>query len=428
MSSGYNPSEIPTVAFVNKATVDLGVDFERMVNALQYFLSRHFYPIWGRTAQLILAENLLPSTWGIVFTDDADVAEALGYHDYTPQGYPLSHVFVKPTIQSGKSVSVTASHELVEMIINPGLAHGVLGPDGQTFFAREVADACQEHDWTMPEYKDILLTNFVYPSYFESFRRPHSIKFDQLRKISKPFQILKGGYMPVFKNGTWGPLFSDKRTESTFKQHHHSRTAKMMKDRLLWKPAELKTMANPDATVKVAEEVPLMPAKKPSKKDVIKETKDVSKKEVERDFVEKSKQRAISLGFDWDEIRKAVNDFGPEILDLAEEASEQGFTITFIQEVIQKVGMPGLKLLMDYWHDGREFQSKMKSLLPGVPSNVEGVLLPFMVKKYLLPQLEKMLPEDLKPLVEEYGEVIVTHLLNLILAQASHGAETQATA
>ena len=45
------------------------------------------------------------------------------------------------------------------------------------------------------------MSDFVYPSYFENFRKPGSTKFDQLGKVNKPFQVLAGGYQIIFKNG-----------------------------------------------------------------------------------------------------------------------------------------------------------------------------------------------------------------------------------
>ncbi|MGY3443266.1 hypothetical protein [Bradyrhizobium sp. USDA 4473] len=45
---------------------------------------------------------------------------ALGYHDITKDGQPISMVFVKTTLAASQRVSTTASHELLEMLIDPG--------------------------------------------------------------------------------------------------------------------------------------------------------------------------------------------------------------------------------------------------------------------------------------------------------------------
>jgi hypothetical protein len=46
----------------------------------------------------------------------------------------------------------------------------------------------------------------IFPSYFEGFRKPKSTRFDHEGKVTKPFQILKGGYQIVFKNGKWSEI------------------------------------------------------------------------------------------------------------------------------------------------------------------------------------------------------------------------------
>jgi hypothetical protein len=51
------------------------------------------------------------------------------------------------------------------------------------------------------------MTNFVYPSYFEVFRKPGSDQFDYSKKVHRPFQILSGGYQIIFKNGKWSQVY-----------------------------------------------------------------------------------------------------------------------------------------------------------------------------------------------------------------------------
>jgi hypothetical protein len=43
------------------------------------------------------------------------------------------------------------------------------------------------------------MANFVYPTYFESFHKPDTVRFDHLNKINKPFQIHPGDYLGVYK-------------------------------------------------------------------------------------------------------------------------------------------------------------------------------------------------------------------------------------
>lgn len=197
--TGFDRSQVPTIACINQATVPLGVDFDKLVAALQKFTDRCFAPVWGTPAKLVAATKIPADAWAIVFLDDADVADALGYHDLTPDGFPLSKVFVKTILQSKEKVSVTACHELCEMLVDPATNLCCAGPGG-VIYAYETADAVEEEEFLLD---GIAMSNFVYPSWFEEFRKPGSAQFDYLNNVRKPFQIMKGGYMPVFKNGKW---------------------------------------------------------------------------------------------------------------------------------------------------------------------------------------------------------------------------------
>ena len=60
------------------------------------------------------------------------------------------------------------------------------------------------------------MSDFVYPSYFEDFRQPNSVQFDQMNQVSAPFQILQGGYQLILKGGQWSQIFGSKEKEKAF--------------------------------------------------------------------------------------------------------------------------------------------------------------------------------------------------------------------
>ena len=127
--AAFNQGGIPTIACFNKATAPLGVDFGALVAAMQAFVNQHVAPVWGTPAKLIKTTGFKKNAWAMVFLDDADVANALAYHDLTPDGLPVSKVFVKTTIDNHDLVSVSASHELVEMLVDPAINMMTTGPD-----------------------------------------------------------------------------------------------------------------------------------------------------------------------------------------------------------------------------------------------------------------------------------------------------------
>jgi hypothetical protein len=200
----FNQGEIPTIACFSRATVPLGVDLETLVKAMQAYVDRYVAPVWGAPARLVVSKGFRKNAWAMVFLDDADQPGALAYHDLTPSGLPLAKVFVKTTLANGDLVSVSASHELVEMLVDPAINLMSTGPDPKVVYAYESADPVEELRFNV---NGIAMSDFVYPSYFEGFHKPGSVPFDQMRAVSRPFEILKGGYQIILKNGKWTQIF-----------------------------------------------------------------------------------------------------------------------------------------------------------------------------------------------------------------------------
>src|SRR5437868_15067507 len=107
-----------TIACINQATVDLGVPFDKLTAVLQKCYDQHFLPVWGYPVKLDNTKAAKPSDWQFIYFDDADEAGALGYHDLTKDGQPVSKVFVKTTLDDHQLVSVTACPELFAMVID----------------------------------------------------------------------------------------------------------------------------------------------------------------------------------------------------------------------------------------------------------------------------------------------------------------------
>jgi hypothetical protein len=192
-----------TIACINKATVDLGVPFDKLTAALQKCYDQHFLPVWGYPVKLYNTKAAKPSDWQFMYFDDADTAGALGYHDLTHDGQPISKVFVKTTIKDGELVSVTACHELFEMVIDP-IAN----------LWAEAADGT-EYAYTF-EVDGIAMSNFVHPAWFEPFKHPPGTKFDHLGLLRKPFSMTKGGYVIIKKKGKVSEVFGSKAKEKRF--------------------------------------------------------------------------------------------------------------------------------------------------------------------------------------------------------------------
>jgi hypothetical protein len=209
----FNQGELPTIACFNKATVPLGVDLDALIAAMQVYIDEHVAPVWGTPAKLIKTTGFQKGAWAMVFLDDADQPDALAYHDLTPDGLPEAKVFVKTTLADHELVSVSASHELVEMLVDPAINLMTTGPNPKVVYAYESADPVEALSF---EVEGIPMSDFIYPAYFEDFHKPRSVKFDHLDKVNKPFQILSGGYRVIFKNGKWSQVFGSEAKKKSF--------------------------------------------------------------------------------------------------------------------------------------------------------------------------------------------------------------------
>jgi hypothetical protein len=82
-------------------------------------------------------------------------------------------------------------------------------------YAYESADPVEELSFAVD---GIQMSDFVYPAYFETFHKPGSVRFDYLKKVKKPFQILSGGYQIIFKNGKWSQVYGSQAKKKRFQK------------------------------------------------------------------------------------------------------------------------------------------------------------------------------------------------------------------
>ena len=214
-------AQTPTIqiSVINESTVLADTDVVPVVAALQKQVSNDFIPVWGTDAELnIVAKGTQPpsGSWWLVLLDDTDQANALGYHDLTTEGLPIGKVFAASDLKAGRSWTVTASHELLEMLGDPNINLTVFVQNTNTagiLYAYEVCDACED-DSLGYKIDNVLVSDFVYPAWFESFRTEGSTQFDRMNKIQTPFQLLVNGYIGIFNVASgsgWQQQTAEKR-------------------------------------------------------------------------------------------------------------------------------------------------------------------------------------------------------------------------
>jgi hypothetical protein len=238
-------SKIATIqiSVMNESTVLTDVDVTPVIPALQQQVTNDFRPAWGVDAELTLipqGQQPPAGSWWLVILDNSDQAGALGYHDLTSEGLPLGKVFAASDLTAGTSWTVTASHELLEMLGDPDINLSAFiqnATNTGTLYAYEVCDACEDDSFGY-QINNILVSDFVYPSWFETFRTQGSTQFDHGNQIQNPLQLLKGGYIGTF-NVTAGSGWQQQTAEKVLtgmKQRGHvgSRRERRATPRTQW--------------------------------------------------------------------------------------------------------------------------------------------------------------------------------------------------
>jgi hypothetical protein len=203
------------VSVINASTVVTDAECASLTAALQRQVSDDFAPVWGIDAAVGFVASggkPQPNTWWLSILDTTDQAGVVGHHDLTPGGLPLGKVFAATDKHFGLQWTVTASHELLEMLADPDVSRAVVvhtTSGDAKLYAYEVCDPCQD-DSLGYEIDGIIVGDFVYPSYFQMFHGPDGTQFDHRNQLKAPVPaVLSGGYLSVREMnaaGSWRPV------------------------------------------------------------------------------------------------------------------------------------------------------------------------------------------------------------------------------
>jgi len=193
------------IAVVNESTVLKDDQIQAILPSLQKQVHRDFAPVWGVDANITFVpagQQPASDAWWLAVLDNSDQAGTLGYHDLSNNGLPLSKVFAKGDIDKNLKWSVTASHELLELLVDPAINLTVIDqPDtgGGKLYPYEICDPCEDEKYGY-DIDGVTVSDFVFPAWFEPFRKLGA-QFDFQNHIQKPFQVLSGGFIGVYELG-----------------------------------------------------------------------------------------------------------------------------------------------------------------------------------------------------------------------------------
>ena len=190
-------------------------ELSKVAAALQKQTTRDLVPIWEikATVDAFAKLNEVPiGYWPIVVTEE-DLGDAAGIHE-DKDGQPFS------LVKYGNGWSLTASHECLEMLVDPFGNRLVSGPSGMKGQGRVrfLVEICDPSEDTPYAYRSngILVSDFYTPVYFDPVTSPN-IRYSFSGAIKHPRQVLKGGYL------SWHEPKSDHWFQETFFSGNKSR-------------------------------------------------------------------------------------------------------------------------------------------------------------------------------------------------------------
>ena len=139
------------ISVINESTVLTDAEVTPVVIALQQQVTNDFRPIWGTDAEL----NMVPqghagARWDLGTGNSRRLRSGRGTGLPRPDsrdGLPLGKIFAASDLKAGTSWSVTASHELLEMLADPNINLTAFVQNANTsgtLYAYEVCDACED--------------------------------------------------------------------------------------------------------------------------------------------------------------------------------------------------------------------------------------------------------------------------------------------
>lgn len=217
--------QLPSVAIINFSSLD-DQAVQDAIRAVNRQIVEDFMPIWGcgRICKLheaafdvadenSLAEEKVRAESVIYLVNEGSLEGALGYHSINTRDLPIGFVF----IEAG-DWTITLSHEVLELIVDPSVNIYIPGPDPRTdsdeitlFHSYEVCDAVERISYLID---GIEVSNFVTPNYF-TIGDVKGSKNDFLGTDVPSFGLLEGCHLGVMKleNFEWETIVEAPRRD-----------------------------------------------------------------------------------------------------------------------------------------------------------------------------------------------------------------------
>lgn len=207
---------IPTLAIVNFSDLT-DQEVQDAIRVVNRQVTEDFMPTWGagRILRLhasefdpadpdTLAADPVQADSVIYLVNEGSVEGALGYHDMNAREVAVGFVFTQPG-----DWTVTLSHEVLELIVDPSVNIFLPGPDPRDpgnadkwlLHSYETCDAVERTSYSID---GVWVSNFVTPSYFREGDAPGT-RNDFLGIGVPSFGVTQGSHLGVIDpaSGEW---------------------------------------------------------------------------------------------------------------------------------------------------------------------------------------------------------------------------------
>jgi hypothetical protein len=192
------------IAIFNQSSLVSNADAATMTQAIASQVQSDAAPIWERDpadVEFYADATAIPTAAHVITITDAindQPAGVLGFHTEDPGGKLWGTVAAQPELDNGGrvttgdwSVSSVLSHEVLEMFIDPNC--NMWSNDGQgKIYTFEVCDPVEAPTYVV---NGVSVSNFVTPAWFDPQATGAGTQYDKLGLLTKPFGILRGGYI-----------------------------------------------------------------------------------------------------------------------------------------------------------------------------------------------------------------------------------------
>jgi hypothetical protein len=189
------------VALVDMSGTIEASELAEVAGALNEQVQADIAPAWKVAATVGAYPSPPQGTWRMELRETIEEEDAAGFHSNN-LGQPYAQIAL-----SAGDWTVTASHELVEMLVDPfgsrlhtaAALKGWQGDSPRVWYLWEPGDPCEEIHY---DVGGVPMSDFVLPAFYRSTPRGSLAAYSHTGAVTEPLQILEGGYISFIDPAT----------------------------------------------------------------------------------------------------------------------------------------------------------------------------------------------------------------------------------